>query len=101
MEVLTASVRTLDHLLYALKLGSDIITAPYDMLEGLGRAGDAAAGPDYRYARRVADADPLREASTLTCPGRNTTSVTQLTDKGMERFSADWNVSASARRNGK
>jgi transaldolase len=33
VEVLTASVRSLDHLLYALKLGSDIITAPYAILK--------------------------------------------------------------------
>ena len=33
VEVLTASVRHLDHLLYALKLGSDIITAPFEILK--------------------------------------------------------------------
>ncbi|MBI5606430.1 MAG: transaldolase, partial [Deltaproteobacteria bacterium] len=33
VEVLTASVRTIDHLLYALELGSDIITAPFEILK--------------------------------------------------------------------
>jgi transaldolase len=33
VEVLTASVRHLDHLLYAVKLGSDIITSPFKILK--------------------------------------------------------------------
>jgi len=33
VEVLTASVRKLDHLLYAIKLGSDIVTAPFGILK--------------------------------------------------------------------
>ena len=44
VEVLTASVRTMDHLLYALKLGSDIITAPFDILEAMGGKGPSPAG---------------------------------------------------------
>ena len=39
VEVLTASVRTMDHLLYALKLGSDIITAPLTLLKQWGEKG--------------------------------------------------------------
>ena len=39
VEVLTASVRNLDHLLYALKLGSDIITSPFEVLKEWGEQG--------------------------------------------------------------
>ena len=37
--VLTASVRNIDHLLYALKLDSDIVTAPFKILKEWGEKG--------------------------------------------------------------
>ena len=49
MEVLTASVRNLDHLLYAIKLGSDIITSPFKILKEWGEKGMRLPGPDYVY----------------------------------------------------
>jgi len=49
VEVLTASVRTLDHLLYALKLGSDIITAPFAILKEWGQTGLPLPDDDYVY----------------------------------------------------
>ena len=51
VEVLTASVRNLDHFLYALKLGSDIITAPYDILKRWGDKGFPFPAPTTSMAR--------------------------------------------------
>src|SRR5208282_3986518 len=47
VEVLTASVRSMDHFLYALELGSDIITAPYEILRQWGQSGMPV--PDAKY----------------------------------------------------
>ncbi len=88
--VLTASVRKMDHLLYALKLGSDIITAPFAILKEWGEKGLPIPGEDYAYPRGDLRTIPYKEIDL----GRNWGSYDirhDLTDKGMERFSADWN----------
>ena len=72
VEVLTASVRTMDHFLYALKLGSDIITAPAAILKQWGEKGLPLPGAGYGY-----DARGLRTfltgRSTSIKNGRNMT----------------------------
>ncbi len=89
--VLTASVRNIDHLLYALKLGSDIITAPFNVLKEWGERGLPIPGEDYIYhpgnLRRI----PFKEID-LTKNWEAYDIHHELTDKGMERFSADWNA---------
>ena len=60
MEVLTASVRKLDHLLYAIKLGSDIITSPFNVLEEWGGKGLPMPDAEYRYDHGQPQAHPLR-----------------------------------------
>jgi transaldolase len=91
VEVLTASVRTFDHLLRALQLGSDIITAPYAILKEWGGRGMPLPGVDFRY-----DAKGLAPIRGLELPlDRAWTSYDirhDLTDKGMAKFSADWNA---------
>ena len=49
VEVLTASVRSMDHHLFALKLGSDIITAPYNIIKAWGDKGLVVPGDEYVY----------------------------------------------------
>ena len=49
VEVLTASVRNLDHFLYAIKLGSDIITAPFKVLKEWGDKKLPMPEPDFDY----------------------------------------------------
>lgn len=95
VEVLTASVRNLDHLLYALKLGSDIITAPYDILKAWGEQGVPVPGNDYRYAAKSLKPVPFKEIS-LEKSWHEYDIRHPLTDKGIERFSADWNALISA-----
>ena len=66
VEVLTASVRTFDHFLYALKLGSDIITAPFEIIKVWGEKGLSLPGNDYRYDAKGLKAIPFRN---LISPG--------------------------------
>jgi transaldolase len=91
VEVLTASVRSLDHLLYALVLGSDIITAPFEVLKAWGRQGAIIPGGEYRYDTRGLKPIPCREID-LGKKWQDYDLRHDLTDKGMEKFSADWNA---------
>ena len=89
VEVLTASVRSHDHLMYALKLGSDIITAPYAILKEWGQKGLPLPAEDYVYDARDLEPIPYREID-LAKPWQDYDITHDLTTKGMERFSADW-----------
>jgi transaldolase len=91
VEVLTASVRSFDHILYALKLGSDIITAPFELIKMWGEKGLPLPGNEYRYDTRGLKAILFRELD-LSKPWESFDIHHDLTDKGMERFSADWNA---------
>jgi len=91
VEVLTASVRTFDHFLYALKLGSDIITAPFEIIKNWGEKGLPVPGKEYQYDAKGLKAIPFRELD-LSKPWESFDIRHPLTDKGMEKFSADWNA---------
>lgn len=95
VEVLTASVRTLDHLLYALRLGSDIISAPYAILKAWAEKGLSMPAPGYLYNARSLKPIPYQDVS-LDRPWHEYDIRHELTDKGMERFSADWNALIAA-----
>lgn len=90
LEVLTASVRNLDHLRCAIHLGSDILTAPFSILKEWGEKGLPMPGPDYVYPPGAKKPIPYREIE-LGKPWEEYDLRHDLTDKGMERFSADWN----------
>ncbi len=91
VEVLTASVRTLQHLLYALKLGSDIITVPYEILKTWGESGMPVPGQVYTYDAKGLKPIEYREID-LGGKWQDYDIHHDLTEKGMERFSADWNA---------
>jgi transaldolase len=89
VEVLTASVRNIDHLLYALKLGSDIITAPFKVLKEWVERGLILPGNEYVYDPK--GLKPIRyENVDLTKNWREFDIHHDLTVKGMEKFSSDW-----------
>ena len=90
VEVLTASVRTMDHLLYALKLGSDIITAPAAILKQWGEEGLPLPGVEYGYDSRGLKTMPYREID-LNKKWQEFDLSHELTIKGMDSFSKDWN----------
>jgi len=89
--VLTASVRKMDHLLYAIKLGSDIMTAPFNVLKEWAEKGLPMPGDDYVYRPEGLKSIPFKEID-LTKNWQSYDIRHELTDKGMERFSADWNA---------
>lgn len=90
VEVLTASVRRLDHLLCGLSLGSDIITAPFEILKEWGEAGLPLPDESYAYDRKGLKEIPFREIG-LGKTWQEYDISHDLTVRGMERFSADWN----------
>lgn len=89
VQVLAASVRTLDHLLYCLQMGVDIITAPLSVLKLWASANTRMPGPDFKYdAGRLAPI-PYREVRLgLALPAYNL--MHPLTDAGIKKFVADW-----------
>jgi transaldolase len=89
--VLTASVRKMDHLFYALRLGSDIITVPFNVLKEWGEKGMPLPKGDYVYDSGNLKAIPFKEID-LAKNWETYDIRHELTDKGMERFSADWNA---------
>ena len=90
VEVLTASIRGRAHLDYALALGSDIITAPAEIL--LAWAEDGAAVPDAGYQYDAGSLTPIPyQELDLGADWRRFDLHHDLTDAGIEKFSADWN----------
>jgi transaldolase len=90
VEVLTASVRNINHLLYALKLGSDIITVPFKVLKEWAERGLPVPGNEYTYNADSLNAIPYMELD-LTKGWQGYDIRHELTDKGIELFSKDWN----------
>ena len=87
VEVLTASVRTLDHLFKAIQLGSDTINiAPYEILKNWENKACPLPRPDYTYP--VKGLKPMfYRKLLLDKPWRDYDIRHVLTDKGMEKFS--------------
>lgn len=90
VQVLTASVRTFDHLMYALHLGSDIITVPYSILKEWGEKGLPMPAKDYFYNAGNLKDIPYKDID-LSRKWQEYDINHDLTAKGMEKFSADWN----------
>ena len=90
VEVLTASVRNIDHFLCALKLGSDVITAPFKVLKEWAGRGLPVPGNEYTYNSENLNAIPYAELD-LTKRWQGYNIRHELTDKGIELFSRDWN----------
>jgi len=89
VEVLTASVRTFDHFIYALQLGSDIITAPHKILKEWGEKG-LPLPENFQYHHPEFKSIPYLNLD-LSQNWRNFSVDHQLTTKGIESFSQHWN----------
>lgn len=91
VEVLTASVRNLEHFLYAIKLGSEIITAPYKVLKEWGEKGKPL--PDHDFSYHASNLRPIAyEEIDLNKNWQEYNIIHKLTDEGLQRFSDDWNA---------
>src|SRR3989344_69518 len=90
VEVLTASVRNLDHFSYALRLGSDIITAPSKIFKEWVEKEVFLPDNDFIYDARNFKPISYREIS-LNKNWRKYDFYHELTDVGIRKFSEDWN----------
>lgn len=91
VEVLTASVRNMNHFLYALQLDSDLITTPFKLLQEW--AGQDMKTPGVEFAYSVGDLKPMPYQEFDLNKDWHTFDIHHdLTDKGIERFSQDWNA---------
>lgn len=91
VAVLTASVRNLNHFLYALSLGSDIITAPFEVLKEWVQSGLQIPDENFKYNFANLKSIPYQELD-LSKDWHKFNINHQLTDAGVEKFASDWNA---------
>lgn len=89
VQVLTASVRTMEHFMYALALKSDIITAPGKILHEWAAQG-MTVPEQYTYDAMALKSIPYQDIG-LTKPWQEYNIIHELTDIGIQKFSDDWN----------
>ena len=90
VEVLTASVRNINHLLYAIHLGSDIVTAPFKVLREWGEG--RMPMPEENFMYNAGNLRPIPyEELDLNKDWSAFDISHELTDAGIERFASDWN----------
>jgi len=90
VAVLTASVRNLNHLLYAISLGSDIATAPFKVLKEWGEKGLPLPNEKFTYNAGNLKPIPYKELDVNKDWFAFDISH-ELTAAGIERFAFDWN----------
>lgn len=90
VEVLTASVRTLDHFLYALRLGSPIITTPLKIFQLWADGGYQIPDESYHYPTENLKPIPYRQDVTLGQSWQSYDIYHPLTQAGVARFYSDW-----------
>jgi len=89
VEVLTASVRSIEHFQAALKLNSDIITSPQKILKPWAESG---AKIDANFIYSPQNLTPIAyEEITLNKDWNEYDIAHELTDKGVTSFTNDWN----------
>jgi transaldolase len=91
VEVLAASVRSLDHLLASILVGADIVTAPFAVLADWARAKLPVPEAGFSYAPSGLAPVPY-EGLDLGAPVDSFDVAHPLTEKGIEKFAADWNA---------
>lgn len=90
VRVLAASVRSREHILSCLAAGCDLITAPAKALEEWHAQGMPVPGAEQRYEDPALSSIPFEEID-LSKDWQEYDIRHELTDKGLERFAADWN----------
>ena len=84
-----ASIRNIDHLMYAIALGSPLITAPLKVYEAWSQAGFPLPGTDYTYPRGSLKPIPYRDIP-LDRDWRDYDIHHPLTDAGLRKFAEAW-----------
>lgn len=91
VEVLTASVRSREHFLRSLQIGSNIITAPYTILSEWSKEGAPMPKNDFKYDQLNLTTISY-QILDLHQPWKSFDLYHPLTDKGLGQFAADWNA---------
>lgn len=90
VEVLVASVRSLDHLLASFALGANIVTAPYAILKNWKEKTSLKPVENFKYPVDNLKAIEYEEMD-LNKPWTQFNINHELTDIGIDKFCADWN----------
>lgn len=90
VEVLAASVRHMDHFMEVLRLETDIVTAPYEVLKEWGQKNCPIPDQSHKYDESGLDPIPYDEFD-LSRDWKTFHLRHPMTDKGMKKFSSDWN----------
>ncbi len=91
VEVLSASIRNIDHFLYSIWLGADIITAPFKILKEWAEMGLIVPEQSYVYNSKKLDKIPFAEID-LNKNWQQYNIYHELTEKGLDSFAKDWNT---------
>lgn len=91
VQVLTASTRTIKHIQYALKLGSDVITIPHKLYAQWKEAGFQLPSDDFVYDVPELTDIPYQELN-LENEWSSFDIHHELTDAGLSRFWSDWSA---------
>lgn len=89
VEVLTASVRRLEHIYYALQLGSHAVTIPFKLIQEWAVLGFAVP-PDFNYDAGALLKSILFREIPLDRDWRSYDLRHDLTDSGVNKFMEDW-----------
>ncbi|HEX7158482.1 MAG TPA: transaldolase family protein [Edaphobacter sp.] len=86
--VLAASIRSLQHLLYAFHVGAELVTAPANVLEQW--AGQGMPMPDDSFSYKPVGAEIPYEHINLEQPWEQLNIDHELTVKGIQKFVSDY-----------
>lgn len=86
---LVASVRNLDHLLYAIKISSPAITVPFHVIKEWAKTNFILPDKNFSYQPKKLKNIPYRDVP-LDRDWRDYNIIHSLTEIGLERFSTDW-----------
>ena len=91
VEVLAASIRNLDQFLYMIKIGADIITAPFQVFEKWAESGFIKPEEDFNFLTPDLKPIPFQPDIKLVGDWHEINIGHELTDAGLKRFADDWN----------
>ena len=89
VKVLVASVRNIEHLMYTFALGCELATVPTKVLKEWQSKGFPLPDASYKYDPKNLTEVPYEELD-LNAPWESFDLKHELTDKGIERFVADY-----------
>lgn len=90
VEVLVASVRSMEHFIKSIELGADIITAPLKILKQWKELGMLVTSSKQSAVSNQLKPITYQEIG-LDKPWQEYNLSHELTDAGIEKFAADWN----------